>query len=193
MATASLSRKPNKLKLDYPAWGRDTAAHIMHQLKCDPIAGMCHIALNMLECGTCRGKLRTRYALPAGEHTASCTRTPCTCEGVGERICQSCFGSGMENISPDLRARMFAELAKYKHPQFKQIEDRSSESQGERQTIEIVLVRPSKRLPASPAPIGQDASVQVDTEHGEYTDTARALPAGGNQDDIIEAEPVDEP
>ncbi len=50
----------------------------------------------------------------------------------------------MEKVPPQLRYQAASELAKYKHPQFKQIENRESES-NERQSIEIVLVRPAPR------------------------------------------------
>ena len=171
----------------------------MHRLGCDPITGMCLIAMNQIECGTCRGKLHTKYALPAGEHTAECTRSPCSCQGIGTRICESCYGTGMEKISPDLRGRMFAELAKYKHPQFKQIEDRSSESPAERQTIEIVLVRPPKRInpPAPSVPVdasNADSSISQDSQdaHPGAASAWIDAPASGNHDDIVDAELADE-
>jgi hypothetical protein len=109
----------------------------------------------------------------------------------------------MEKISPDLRGRMFAELAKYKHPQFKQIEDRSAESQAERQTIEIVLVRPAKRItPPAPSvpldaqPVDASTTDSSMSQHSQDADSSASAwidaPASGNQDDIVDAELADE-
>ena len=39
-----------------------------------------------------------------------------------ERTCESCYGSGKEKISPELKARMYAELAQYVRPKRKAIE-----------------------------------------------------------------------
>ncbi len=146
MATANLPapRKPFR-KIPKP-WESITAAHLMSRVDCDPITIMARIALNEIECSTCRGKLHTKYVLPDGQHTKACpgTSVDCNCHGIGERICQSCFGTGMEKVPPQLRYQAASELAKYKHPQFKQIENRESES-NERQSIEIVLVRPAPR------------------------------------------------
>lgn len=113
---------------------------LMQRLKCDPIKGMALIALNQVPCGLCRGKLRTRYKLPEGSHAAGCDPEKCTCEGIAERTCLSCYGSGWEAISPDLRGKMFAELAKYKHPQLKQVEHTGEGAPGGQRTqINIVF------------------------------------------------------
>ncbi len=40
----------------------------------------------------------------------------------GERTCQSCWGSKLEKISPELKHAAYKELAKYTYPQLKQIE-----------------------------------------------------------------------
>ena len=161
---------------DASTWAKTTASAIMHRLNCDPIEGMCRIALNDIECGTCRGKLHTKYILPDGQHAKDCpgTSVDCTCGGVGTRICQSCFGTGMECIAPELRARMFSELAKYKHPQFKQIEQRETDT--ERQTITLELVRPRR--------------LEVAIEALKDTPGAQAVVAVQDEG-IIDAEDVD--
>lgn len=102
-------------------------AEKLARLGCDPITGMAHIAMNKLPCGVCRGELKTRYKLAEGVHTPECRQTlgpcgPCTCEGVGTRICQSCYGSGWEACSPELRGKMYAEIAQYVLPKRKAIE-----------------------------------------------------------------------
>lgn len=96
---------------------------------CDPLIGMAKIAMNNLPCGTCRGELRTKYFLPAGTHADGCgmhavvkAKRICTCEGIGERTCLSCYGSGWEACSPELRGKMYAELAQYVLPKRKAIE-----------------------------------------------------------------------
>jgi hypothetical protein len=103
----------------------------LDRIGCDPFEGMAIIAVNMLPCGVCRGTLRTKYKLPVGHHASGCKLhepTPelpgtrlakqfppliCTCDGIGERTCESCFGSGFEACSPELRGKMCAELAQY--------------------------------------------------------------------------------
>ena len=97
----------------------------LERIGCDPMLGMAEIALNRLPCGVCRGNLRTKYALPQGVHTKECSHgntAECTCEGIGERVCQSCYGSGWEACSPELRGKMYAEIANYVLPKRKAIE-----------------------------------------------------------------------
>lgn len=96
------------------------------RMGCDPFEGMARIALNDLPCGVCRGSGRTRYALPAGNHADSCEGNrrgaKCTCDGISERTCQSCYGTLYEAVAPELRGKMCTELAKYCAPQLKAIE-----------------------------------------------------------------------
>lgn len=101
------------------------------RIGCDPITGMAEIALNRLPCGVCRAELRTKYLLSSGTHADKCgfqidkngvIAGTCTCEGIGVRICQSCYGSGWEACSPELRGKMYAEIANYVLPKRKAIE-----------------------------------------------------------------------
>src|SRR3954464_9148586 len=70
---------------------------ILSRLNCDPIEGMAKIASGEIRCGTCHGKGKTKYKV----------------EGkINESVCESCYGSLMEKITPDLRGRMYSELAK---------------------------------------------------------------------------------
>ncbi len=103
------------------------------RLKCDPIEGMATIAENRLPCGVCRNKGTTRFKL---EHPVNCpdcfckgsTKPNCkTCLGTGiknwsTRVCESCHGELFEACSPDLRARMFSDLAGYVYSKRKAIE-----------------------------------------------------------------------
>lgn len=115
------------------------AADILERLKCDPIVGMARIAENKVPCAVCRGECRTRYAIPANKQKVcdECAGKkedplkPCIwCSGtkkrsIGLRTCQSCYGTTWEAISPELRGKMFAELAKYRHAQLRAIEHRA--------------------------------------------------------------------
>jgi hypothetical protein len=75
---------------------------------CEPFEGMAHIAMNNLPCGVCRGTGKTRYKRDDGE--------------LHERVCQSCYGTLYEACSPEVRGKMYTELAKYCAPQLKAIE-----------------------------------------------------------------------
>lgn len=97
----------------------------LERIGCDPIRGMAEIALNRLPCGVCRGELKTKYKLPDGTHTPECraaNSVTCSCDGIGIRVCMSCYGSGWEACSPELRGKMYAEIAQYVLPKRKAIE-----------------------------------------------------------------------
>src|SRR5215469_2800753 len=68
------------------------------------------IAENDLPCGVCRGTGKTKYQ-PKREQ-----------KEYLERVCESCYGSGMENCSPELRGKMYSELAQYIAPKRKAVE-----------------------------------------------------------------------
>lgn len=63
-----------------------------------------------LACSVCRGKGKTEFQ-PKGDNAAP-----------GIRRCQSCWGSGKEQISPELRARIAIDVLDYGHPRLKAIE-----------------------------------------------------------------------
>ena len=84
-------------------------AEKLHRLKCDPLEGMAMIALNKVPCGACRGAGKTKYKLP-GDET------------IHERTCEHCHGSLMEVCSPELRGKMYSDLAQYLHPKRKAVE-----------------------------------------------------------------------
>lgn len=103
----------------------------LDRLECDPHEGMAIIAMNKLPCGVCRGKLKTKCKLPEGSHAKDCAitqarlikgRLKCTCDGFTMRVCESCYETGYEACSPELRGKMYAELAAYISPKRKAIE-----------------------------------------------------------------------
>jgi hypothetical protein len=85
-----------------------TATQILERLGCDPISGMVMIASGEVPCGTCHGKGKTKVKASDGTFF--------------DRTCESCYGSLLEKVTPDLRGKMYAELAKYRHPQLKSVE-----------------------------------------------------------------------
>lgn len=104
-----------------------TVSEVCERLGLNPFEGMAIIALNKLPCGVCRGTKKTHYKLAAGTHATGCDGKPtkaglCKCEGIGERTCESCYGTTFEACSPELRGKMNAELAAYIHPKKKAIE-----------------------------------------------------------------------
>lgn len=100
----------------------------LERIGCDPLRGMAEIALNRLPCGVCRGELKTKYKLLPGDHSKECNKqgagagADCICDGIGTRTCMSCYGSGWEACSPELRGKMYAEIAQYVLPKRKAIE-----------------------------------------------------------------------
>lgn len=116
---------------------------------CDPLVGMARIASGDVPCGTCHGELKTRYRLPEGHHAESCAVNKramavvpkCDCEGIGLRTCESCYGTNKEKVTPDLRGRMYAELAQYVAPKRKAIEVKNAvDANGDQSEFKIKFV-----------------------------------------------------
>ena len=79
--------------------------------RCDPFKILRDIALGNVPCGVCRGKGHTKFQP--------------SCDGVkggGERVCQSCWGSKMEKVSPAERSKAASELAQYIAPKQRAVE-----------------------------------------------------------------------
>lgn len=100
---------------------------MLDRLGADPFEGMAKIALGDVQCNLCRGTLLSPVLLPEGEHSSECAKSDgeeneCSCEGITKRRCQSCKGTGRELVSPELRGKMYAELANYDRPKLKAIE-----------------------------------------------------------------------
>lgn len=112
---------PNKSTIDIQAK--------LAAVGCDPILGMALIASGEVPCGTCHGKGKTKYKS----------------EGIiRERVCESCYGTLKEKITPDLRGKMYAELAQYVAPKRKAIEHSLGEGAGE--ALVAVLTARRNRL-----------------------------------------------
>lgn len=129
MKTPGSGRKPGT-----PNKATRSVQEILDRLSHNPIEGMALIAQNKVSCGVCRREGRTRYPLVAPRDTCDCmeaTGRPqpnCwKCDGTGkqtlnDRVCQSCYGTLWEAVSPELRGKMESELAKYVYPQRKAVE-----------------------------------------------------------------------
>ncbi len=96
---------------------------------CDPYTGMATIAINKLPCGVCRGKGKTPYKTEDGE--------------IRTRKCESCYGTLFEACSPELRGKMYAELAQYVGAKRKAIEMSGSVNTG---NAEAILESRRKRM-----------------------------------------------
>ena len=87
----------------------------MAQLGCDPIEGMAMIMMQRCLCPTCGGALQARYSIGRFgiylDPDQGATMT-----------CRTCWGTGREPISPELRGKMAAELAQYIAPKRKALE-----------------------------------------------------------------------
>lgn len=92
---------------------------------CDPVEITARIAMNDVPCGVCRGKLKTKYRIPESDDLA-------------ERVCMSCYGTGMESVNPELRFKASAELLSYIEAKRKAIEHTGAD--GEEITIRTLVV-----------------------------------------------------
>ena len=131
----------------------------MARLGVDPIHGMSLIALRRVPCGTCidaKGKPtgRTKYRLEPGQHSHDCAITKgklingelkCTCEGISDRVCLSCFGTLWERIAVAEMLKSLAELAQYAHAKRKAVEI-SNPDGTLRPSWEVVIVPSPKQL-----------------------------------------------
>jgi hypothetical protein len=102
----------NKLTLD--------AIAKLDALGCDPLEGLAKIALGDVPCPTCHGELRARYSIgPGGFYLDP--------DDGQERTCRTCFGSGKEPITPELRGKVLAELAGFVAPKLKAVDHSSND------------------------------------------------------------------
>lgn len=137
------------------------AHEIMDRLKVDPIELLALIAARKIPCGTCIDKNRkptgrTKYILPLGQHWRECAITKakltkgellCTCDGIGERDCLSCFGTTWERIPTETMLKASAELAQYKHPKKKAIEVSGPQGGPIENRMELVFVEGKEGKP----------------------------------------------
>ena len=90
-------------------------AAILERLGADPIEAMAMIMMQRCPCPTCQGTLRARYSM--------CAAGPYLDPDNGQEMtCRTCWGTGREPISPQLRGKMAAELAQYIAPKLRAIE-----------------------------------------------------------------------
>ena len=88
---------------------------ILQRLDCCPIEGMAMIMMQKCPCPTCDGALQARYSI--GQFGIYID------PDKGETMtCRTCWGTGREPISPELRGKMASELAQYIAPKRKSIE-----------------------------------------------------------------------
>lgn len=119
------------------------------RLKCDPVAILAKIATRRIPCGTCiNDKVqptgKTKYRLPEGSHAASCKGEPCSCAGIGIRVCESCFGTKWERISVQDMSNAAGRLAKMVVPELKAIEMTGQVDIGLGQAATIIAARKAR-------------------------------------------------
>lgn len=115
----------------------EQALEIMHRLGVDPIEGMARIALGDVPCGVCHGTTKTKFQPKRG--LSPTKEWP-------ERTCESCYGSGKEKISPELKAQMLTQLAPYAYSKKAQsVEVSGPEGEPIKAAILVKFVDPPER------------------------------------------------
>jgi hypothetical protein len=98
---------------------------IVKAANCSPYRIMAQLANGHAPCSVCKGKGRTKYQPSRQTQLIDGVRAyvmPSNPESMEERVCLSCYGSGKEIVSPELRGRMAESLGRYLAPQLKAIE-----------------------------------------------------------------------
>jgi len=88
---------------------------------------MAQVVAGDVPCNVCRGELKTKYRISGTDRLA-------------DRVCESCYGSGFEKCSPELRLKSAAELAHYIEPVLKAIEHTGADGGAIQHKHEIVFV-----------------------------------------------------
>jgi hypothetical protein len=88
----------------------------------DALAEMRRIARGDVPCGVCHGRGKTKYQPARRSENGEWIVSDPDAGKLAERTCLSCYGSGKEIISPELKAKMWAEIAKYERPQLKAVQ-----------------------------------------------------------------------
>lgn len=91
---------------------RDTATvkQRLALMGCDYIGYLARVVMNSVPCRVCRGTGKTKFQ-PAGSERFQ-----------GERTCQSCWGSKLERIDPQLAVAAATKLMERCEPQLKAME-----------------------------------------------------------------------
>jgi hypothetical protein len=132
-------------------------AERLRELNCDPQQIMALIATNMLPCGVCRGSGKTKYIRQPGRDAQTCPQCrgvergcancaevgflPALAPIVGERLCESCYGSLLEKCDPKLRGEMSSRLMEYLLPKRKAVEHTGLDGGPIQSRHEIVFVK----------------------------------------------------
>jgi phage/plasmid primase-like uncharacterized protein len=110
-----------------------TVREILDALNIEPIEGLALIAEGTAECTVCHGKGKSKYQPDRGNGK------------VFERQCESCYGSGLERISPQTRVKAYAELAEYMHPKRKSVEVTGTDGGPLKTSLLVEFVDPDHR------------------------------------------------
>lgn len=108
---------------------------LCERMACDPFEVLAKITMNTLECGVCGGTGRTKYQpkSKAAAAAAAALKLDIPEEIMpdgAERVCQSCWESGMERIDPETRLSAAKELSQYLAPKRKALEIQDNEGHG---------------------------------------------------------------
>jgi hypothetical protein len=111
----------------------------------DPLVGIAKTAAGDVPCGVCHGKGKTKFQPARKRPIDSPDYWEVDEPKLSERTCQSCYGSGKEKISPELRLRALAELAEYKYAKRKAVDVQLTGQDGGplEHKITIEFVRPA--------------------------------------------------
>jgi hypothetical protein len=117
----SRAGKPNKSTL--------AIKERLAQMNCDYVAYLANTVNNQLPCTVCRGAGKTKFQPRGGERFS------------GERTCQSCWGSGLEKVSPELGNKAATTLMEYCEAKRKPVDKDGSSDDNLHVGIRVVLVK----------------------------------------------------
>jgi DnaJ-class molecular chaperone len=109
-----------------------TIKEYLASIGCSPAEYLASVVQNRVPCRVCRGAGKTKFQ-PAGSERFQ-----------GERTCQSCWGSKLERISPELAVNAAAKLLERTEPQLKAIEVSGSADKPP-VSVRVVLVKSDGR------------------------------------------------
>lgn len=110
-----------------------TIQQTLARLGVDPFEGMALIAKGEIPCGACHQRGKTKVKAADGSFY--------------ERTCESCYGSKLEKVSPETRAKMYAELAQYVAPKRKAVELSGPEGGPVDNTMRLIFVEANEGRP----------------------------------------------
>jgi hypothetical protein len=109
----------------------------------DALEEMRRIARGDVPCGVCHGKGKTKYQPARRSENGEWIVSDPDAGKLAERTCLSCYGSGKEIISPELKAKMWGEIAKYERPQLKAVQVNGDPENPLRTHLTVEFVRSS--------------------------------------------------